>query len=140
MEELLLDDKEIVPTDEYVIKLLEDKAALWKEIHEFLEENFPDASGSWNYYNDGKRWLYKMVRKKKTIFWGALLSDAFRITIYFGNKAEPEIVKSSLPAEIISGFISAPRYGLIRPVSIKVMSHEDVENIIKLIALKMSLK
>jgi hypothetical protein len=31
-----------------------------------------------------------MQQKKKTIFWVGVLKDTFRITFYFGNKAEPD--------------------------------------------------
>jgi hypothetical protein len=139
-EEMLLGDREVVPTDEYVFALLGEKKLLWQDIHNYAGENFKDVSGSWNYYNDGKQWLYKLVQKKKTIFWSALMKDTFRITFYFGNKAEPVLEKSDLNPRIIAGFMSAQRYGLIRPISIKVFDESDAENVKKLIAIKIKLK
>ena len=81
-----------------------------------------------------------MVQKKKTIFWGGILQDTFRITFYFGDKAEPIIEASDLPADIKSGFKNAKKYGAIRPISIKVFEHSDVENVLKLIVIKNKIK
>jgi hypothetical protein len=139
-EEMLLGDREVLPTDEYVFALLGEKRLLWQDIHKYAMENFKDISGSWNYYNDGKQWLYKLVQKKKTIFWSALMKDTFRITFYFSDKAEPVLEKSDLDPRIISGFKSAKRYGLIRPVSFKVFDETDAENVKKLIAVKIKIK
>jgi hypothetical protein len=139
-EEILLTDKLIFPTDDYIFSIIGDKKVLWKSIMDYMAVNYKDSSGGWNFYNDGKRWLFKMVHKKKTIFWAAVLTDSFRITFYFGNKAEPIIDGSDLPQAIKDGFRTAKRYGLIRPVSIKIMNKADVENVQKLIAIKHKLK
>lgn len=106
----------------------------------FLSQNYPDSSGSWNYYNDGKQWLFKYVHKKKTIFWSGILTDTFRITFYLGNKAETIIEKSDLPHDIKEEFKTAKRYGLIRPVSFIVRDKADVDNVLKMIDLKSKIK
>jgi hypothetical protein len=140
MEELVLNDRSVVPTDKYIFSLLGEKKILWQDIHKYLEENNKDAAGTWNYYNDGKRWLYKMVLKKKTIFWGSLLKEGFRITFYYGDKALPLLEESSLPEKIITEFKNAKKYGAIRPVTLQVTSDEEVEIIRKLIEIKIKLK
>lgn len=140
MDDIILDDRSVVPTDDLIFQLLGGRKILWQEIHNYLKLNFSEATGSWNFYNDGKRWLYKMVLKKKTIFWGSLLSDSFRITFYFGDKAESILSGSDLPGRIIDDFRSAKKYGAIRAITIKVLNEEDVENIRKLIAIKIKLK
>jgi hypothetical protein len=139
-EELVLNDKQIVPTDEYIFSIIGEKKILWKSIMDYLSENYKDISGSWNYYNDGKQWLFKLVQKKKTIFWAAILKETFRITFYFGDKAESLIGSSDLPQTIKDGFKTTRRYGAIRAVSIKVLDNTDVNNVLMLIAIKARLK
>jgi len=136
----ILSDKTVIPTDDYIFSILGNRKELWQSIITYTTENFKDTSGIWNYYNDGKQWLFKMVQKKKTIFWGGILQDTFRITFYFGDKAEPIIEASDLPADIKSGFKNAKKYGAIRPISIKVFEHSDVENVLKLIVIKNKIK
>ena len=108
-EKLVLSDKSVVPTDEYIFSILGERKIYWERIMSYSTENFPDSSGSWNYYNDGKQWLFKFVRKKKTIFWSSLLKETFRVTFYLGNKAEPVIETSDLPQSIKEEFKTAKR-------------------------------
>jgi hypothetical protein len=139
-EKLVLSDKSIVPTDEFIFSILGERKIYWERIMSYSSENYPGASGSWNYYNDGKQWLFKFVRKKKTIFWSSLLKDTFRITFYLGNKAETIIENSDLPQSIKEEFKTAKRYGLIRPVSFIIRDKTDVDNVLKMIDIKTKLK
>ena len=79
-----------------------------------------NSSGEWNYYNDGKRWLFKMIWKKKTVFWISIPESAFRVTFWFGDKAEPLITGSDLPEVIKNDFKTSKKYGAVRAVSIIV--------------------
>ena len=57
-EENLLTDKLIYPTDDYIFSIIGDKKVLWQSIMNHMDVNYKDSSGEWNFYNDGKRWLY----------------------------------------------------------------------------------
>jgi hypothetical protein len=139
-EKPVLSDNSVIPTDDYIFSIIGERKVHWLTIMKYLAENYPDAAGSWNYYNDGKQWLFKLVRKKKTVFWSSILSDTFRITFYLGNKAETIIESSDLPQNIKEEFKTAKRYGSIRPVTIKIMDKTDVDNILKMIDIKTKLK
>jgi hypothetical protein len=139
-EKKVLSDKSVIPTDEYIFSLIEDNKLHWKKIMDHVSDNYKDASGSWNYYNDGKQWLFKMVCKKKTIFWSSLIDKTFRITFYLGNKAESIIENSDLPQAVRDEFKTAKRYGLIRPVTFVINSETDVDNVLKMIAIKSKMK
>ncbi len=136
----VLNDKNIIPDDALVFSIIGDKKVCWQKIMNYLRDNYRGSSGNWRYYNDGKQWLFRMVNKKKTVFWLSLLSNTFRITFYFGDKARHIIESSDLPEKIIDDFKSARKYGSIRPVTIKVINDEDVDNVIKLIGLKHKIK
>jgi Protein of unknown function (DUF3788) len=139
-ENLILSDKLIIPNDEYIFSIIGDRKNLWQGVMNYASENYNDISGSWNYYNDGKQWLFKLVQKKKTILWAGILKDTFRITFWFGDKAEPVIESSDLPQTIKNDFKTAKKYGSIRSVSIKVYDHADVDNVLKLIVIKHKIK
>jgi hypothetical protein len=139
-EILVLNDKQIIPTDDYIFSLIGEKKILWQNIMRYASENYKNISGSWNYYNDGKQWLYKLVQKKKTIFWAGILKDTFRITFYFGDKAEPVIDSSDLPQAIKDSFKTSRKYGAIRAITIKALDSEDADNVLKLIAIKHKVK
>jgi len=139
-ETLLLNDKDIFPTDEYIFSIIGEKKIFWQQVMNYMAVNYKDSAGVWNFYNDGKRWLFKMTIKKKTIFWAGILNETFRITFYLGNKAEAIIDNSDLPQNIKDEFKTAKRYGLIRPVSFLAGGQTDVDNILKMIALKCKMK
>jgi hypothetical protein len=140
IEKLILSDKQTIPTDKLISSLLGEKWQLWQQIVKFAVGNYKDISYSWNYYNDGKRWLFKLVQKKKTIFWGALHEDTFGITFYFGDKAEPSILASDIPESVKNEFMTGKRYGKIRAISRKVFDENDVKIIMKVIDIKSKLK
>jgi hypothetical protein len=139
-ERPVLSDKTIIPTDDYIFSIIGEKKVHWQRIMNYLSENYSDASGSWNFYNDGKQWLFKFVRKKKTVFWASILTNTFRITFYLGNKAETIIENSDLPESIREEFKSAKRYGLIRPVTFIINDSTDVDNVLKMIDIKIKMK
>jgi len=139
-EKIMLSDKQVIPTDEYIFTIIGDKKKLWQSIMSYATENYKDSSGTWNYYNDGKRWLFKFIQKKKTIFWISILEDTFRVTFWFPDKAEPVIENSDLPPGLKNEFKSAKKYGSTRSVTIKMNKSEDVDNVLKLIAIKNMIK
>ena len=140
LENILLADKEIYPSDDVIFSIIGDKKVFWQRIINYMSANYKDSSGEWRFYNDGKRWLFKMVYKKKTVFWCGLISGTFRITFYLGNKAESIIENSDLSQNVKEEFINAKKYGLIRPVTFIIKDSEDVDNVLKMIDLKTKIK
>jgi hypothetical protein len=139
-EKLVLGDKSIYPSDEILFSIIGDKKIVWQKILSYAKDNYKDVTWEWRFYNDGKQWLFKMQQKKKTLFWIGVLKDTFRITFYFGKKAEPLIEGSQLPQKIKDGFREAKSYGLIRPITTVITGISDLENIQKLIDIKVKLK
>lgn len=139
-EQLAFSNPERQPGDDLVFALIGDRKKYWLAIMKHLLENFKDVTWSWNWYNDGKQWLFKLVQKKKTIFWAAILTTGqFRITFYFGDKAEPVVLGSDLPQKIKDGFMDGPRYGKIRAITLLVEKDEDVDTVLKIAEIKSNL-
>ena len=139
-EKLVLGDKSVYPSDEILSSIFGDKMIIWQKIISYVKDNYKDITEEWRYYNDGKQWLFKMQQKKKTIFWISVLKDTFRITFYFGDKAEPLIEGSKLPQRIKDGFREAKRFGSIRPITTIITGVSDIETITKLVDIKGKIK
>jgi ABC-type uncharacterized transport system YnjBCD substrate-binding protein len=140
MEPLVLKDKSVYPNDELVFSIIGNNSVYWKKLLTDIHEAYPASEEVWNYYNDGKNWLFRVLLKKKTLFWIGVLEDTFRITFYFGDKAEPMIENSNLPEEMKASFKNGKRYGKIRAITIKVNCREDVENALVVAGIKASMK
>jgi Protein of unknown function (DUF3788) len=136
----LLADRDIYPDNEYLSSIIGEKMTFWLIIMNHMTESYKDSAGEWKFYNDGKRWLFKMVFKKKTVFWAGLFDGTFRITFYLGNNADTVIENSDLPLRIKEEFKNAKAYGKIRPVTILVKSRDDVDNVLKMISIKSKIK
>jgi hypothetical protein len=140
MEPIALTDPAIIPDNELVFSMIGDKSVYWQRIMAYLYQNHKDISEVWRFYNDGKSWLFRTLKKKNTIFWVAVLKDTFRVSFYFGDKAEPMILQSDLPESIKDDFKITKRYNTIRAISVSMADSTDVDTVIKLIELKLKIK
>lgn len=139
MEPLVLTDKTVIPTDDLIFSIIGDNRVHWQKLITSIHSKYPDSLEQWNYYNDGKNWLFRIIRKKKTIFWIGILKGTFRITFYFGDKAESLIENSDLPVSMKEDFKNGKRYGKIRGLSIRVEKGADIEHALTLAAIRISL-
>ena len=72
MEKPCLNDKSEYPDDEVLSRYLGEVKNTWDAFLGFIKESHPLYLAEWRYYNDGKSWLYKITKKKKTICWVAV--------------------------------------------------------------------
>jgi len=140
MEEKVLTDKNQFPTEEVIFSHIGISKRHWESIFQHIHNNHPDFSEQWRYYNDGKSWLLKVTRKSKTIFWLSIWKGLFRITFYFGDKAEPAIMESSISDKLKEEFKNGKRYGKIRGITLIVNNNKVIEYVKTLIIIKLSIK
>ncbi len=140
MDQPVLSDKTQFPTEEIISLHLGKTKNIWDSFFEYLHENHPDMSSEWRYYNDGKSWLMKNTRKKKTVFWLSILKGTFRITFYFTDRAAKAIADSNIPAEMKKQFKDGKHYGKIRGLTVLFKYKKDIETAKTLLAIKLSIK
>jgi hypothetical protein len=138
-DQFIFRDQNAPPTEELILEYLGASGRLWQSVMRYISESCDETEGTWNWYNDGKQWLFKVVRKKKTIFWASVLEGGFRITFYFGGKAEPAIRESAIRDDLKEQYLNGPRYGKIRAITIRPGKASDIPEIEKLITLKMKI-
>ncbi len=139
-EKKILSDPLIEPTDEFICHFLGDKKIWWHTIIDGTIKNYPNVTGVWKYYNDGKQWLFRLLQKKNTIFWLSLFEDTFRITFYFTDKAESILEESTIPREVVEQFKSGKYFNKIRGITVKMGKDQDVDTVLKLIAVKLQIR
>ena len=140
MDQPLLSDKNTFPTEEIIFSHIGRTKTHWQSLFEYIHSDYPDFSEEWRYYNDGKSWLMKVVRKSKTVFWLSVIKGAFRITFYFTDRAEQVIIESNISDELKKQFKDGKRYNKIRGLTIVFKTKKDVEYAKSLIAIKLSVK
>jgi hypothetical protein len=140
MEKPVLTDKDVFPNEEVIFDNIGNSVKFWKPLFEFLHTSHPDFKEEWRYYKDGNSWLMKVTRKSSTVFWLSVIANGFRITFYFGDKAESLIVQSSIREERKQQFLSGKHYGKIRGITVHPQSPDDLEDIKTLIGIKLAVR
>jgi hypothetical protein len=140
VEQKILSDENQFPTEKIIFSHIGKSKAIWESLFEYIRRNHPDFDAQWRYYKDGKSWLMKVARKSKTIFWLSVIKDAFRITFYFGDKAEAMIMESALPPEMKKEFEDAKRYNKIRGITLTMRDQSDIGNAKILVMIKLKMK
>jgi hypothetical protein len=140
MERPCLNDKDEYPNDEVLGRYLGNAKSAWDSLVDFIKESYPSFSGEWRYYNDGKRWLYKLTRKKHTICWISVWDGAFKTTFYFPDKAAELMAASELKKEYIDQFLHGKKYGKIRGIAVEIRKPADLDATRALIGIKERLK
>ena len=137
MSQTVLNDKNVAPNDDIIFSIIGDRQLLWKQTISYLCDNNNDISEEWKYYNDGKSWLFRVLKKKKTLFWIRILEDTFRIAFWFAEKLEPLIMQSNLPENLKTQYKNAKPFNKSRSIYIDMRDSTDFENVKKLIDLKL---
>ena len=140
MEKPCLKDENEYPDDEVLSRYLGQAKDTWDLFNDFIKESYPSFSGEWRYYKDGKNWLHKITKKKKTICWVSVFHHKFKTTFYFPDKAEELIIASELEKDFIDQFVHGKHYGKTRGLTIEIEKADDLDSTNILIEIKEQLK
>ena len=140
MEQLVLINQNEKPTEEIIFNHLGRTKNHWIAIFDFIDTTYPEFEKEWRYYKDGKSWLLKIIKKKKTVCWISVLKSKFKMTFYFTDKAEPAIMESAISEELKEQFKNGKYYNKIRGLTITFSNKKDVEYAKLLIDIKISVK
>ena len=140
MEPIVLTDPNVQPTDELIFSIIGENSRYWQQLIDYLYDHHADISEQWRYYNDGKSWLYRILQKKKTIYWIAVQKDTFRVSVFIPEKAEKLVEESDLSEIIKEEYRNAKQNSFGRAITVVVHAQEDFETVVKLAELRMKIK
>ena len=138
MENQILTDPMVKPDKKVLEKTLEKNYKLYQEFE--MKINEIKLIFEWNYYNDGKSWLCKILNKKKNIAWLSIWNTGFKLTFYFTEKTIDGIYELDIENEIKENAKKMKPVGKLRPVIFLVKNKKLMNNGIKLLEYKMNLK
>ena len=134
----IFDDKTTEPTAQKLARALGESNGLWKEIKKHLKAEYGELTEEWRFYGAKSGWILKTLRKKRNLFFFIPIEGSFKISFVFGDKAVAAVEKSDLPEKLITELKNARKYAEGRGLKIEVKSPADVENIKKLVAIKVA--
>jgi hypothetical protein len=139
MEKPLLNDQGEYPDDSVLARHLGRAKGAWDAFVAGVASRFPDASLEWRYYNDGKAWLCKMVRKKKTVCWVSVWDKRFKTTFYFTDKNDKDIAALPIAPDLKASYAAHDRIGKLRPLTVVVAGKKGLEPVFEVAKYKIRL-
>lgn len=94
----------------------------------------------WRYYQDGKSWLCKITHKKKTIVWISLWENYVKASFFFTDKHRGGIEGLDLDKDIKASFSNVKPIGKLVPLILDMENVAGLDNFIRIIDYKLSLK
>lgn len=90
----------------------------------------------WNYYNDGKSWLCKVLHKKKNFCWLSVWSTGFKLTFYFPERAMDGFYDLDISDEIKMAAKEMKPVGKSHPVILLIKNKKIMNDGIKILEYK----
>ena len=133
-----LDDKSRKPNDGMLAEVLGRSKGHWDAIRAYLEEKYPGAESEWTFTSPKYGWILRPRFKKRTILYMIPGRRSFGVSFCLGGKAVAAAEQSTLPESILETIRTARPYAEGRGVRVEVKRKADVENIKKLVEIKMA--
>jgi hypothetical protein len=135
---LELKDESIYP-DENVLKgILGKSYDAYCKLLKLYDEYEMDYN--WRYYRDGKAWLCKVQKKKKTIVWMSAWKGYMQATVYFPEKYIDDIYGLDLSKDAVEKIRNTRNTGKSKPCIFEIRNMKVLKDISTVIQFKMSTK
>ena len=133
-----LRDENVYPDDTVLKKLLGGSFKAYKKLLEIFD--LSDMTHEWRYYRDGKAWLCKVQKKKKTIVWMSAWKGYMMATIYFPERYADDLDGLPIGEETRSRIRSAKQVGKSVPCMFEIRNDDALNDLETVMKYKMSLK
>ena len=140
MEIQLLREEEILPEKEVIAKALQNAYEVFEEFTDIITNPDFQLTPEWNYYKDGKAWLCKITFKKKTVCWLSVWNGFFKTSFFFTDKNSSGVIDLEINNAIKDDFKNAKAIGRLIPLVLTISKKEEIEDALKIIEYKKSLK
>jgi hypothetical protein len=138
MDTSIFSSKEIVPDDNMLSDALGDLYAVWMEIRDYVFQVYPKATEDWSFPGLKYGWGFRLRDTKRAIIYLLPRDKFFMVALVYGEKATKDALDSAIASDIKSTIRSAKVYGEGRGFRIEVKNKDIVQDIKKLIVIKMA--
>ena len=138
-EKPLLTEGAIYPTNEVLKNVLCDSYDVFEELTNKITNDFGLVL-EWNYYKDQKSWLCKVLNKKKNIFWLSIWDKFFKATFFFTEKHLEGFAVLDISENIKENLCLSKPVGKLLPLLLSIDNKEQLNDLLKVITFKKSLK
>lgn len=130
---------ELLYPDEKVLKsVLEDSYPAYVDLLKLYETN--QMEPIWRYYHDGKAWLCKVQKNKKTIVWMSAWRGYMQASIYMPEKYLDEVYRLDISEEKKEQIKNARSMGKSRACIFEIRDAGVLEDFEKVMRIKITSK
>ena len=138
MSTRLFMDKSPQPDENQLKKVLANNANLWEDIRAHLDQTYGNIHLEWKYYSAKSGWTLKVIHKKRNLFFLVPYDGYFLVAFVFGDRAVALVQSSDLLSTLKEDLMNARKYAEGRGLRFEVHTSADIENINKLVHIKLS--
>jgi len=133
-----LGDEKVYPDDSVLKGILGRSFRSYQKLLELFGR--ADMTHEWRYYRDGKAWLCKVQKKKKTIVWMSAWKGYMEATIYFPERYADDLAGLAIGEETRNRILAAKRVGKSIPCMFKIRDDAVLSDLETVMKYKISLK
>ncbi len=133
-----LRDESIYPDDVVLRKALGASYETYLMLLSLFNDN--DMSFEWRYYRDGKAWLCKVQKKKRTIIWMSAWKGFMKATIYFPHKFLERVYELGISEDMKERIRSTKDVGKSKPCNFEIRDKSILGDFEKVMQLKVLCK
>ena len=133
-----LTDESVFPDEQVLRSVLGKSYNAYCKLLELFKENEMDYE--WRYYRDGKAWLCKVVKKKRTIVWMSAWKGFMQATIYLPEKYIDEIYKLDISDDTKNRIRETKNTGKSKPCIFRISNVRILKDFEKVMHFKIKAK
>ena len=133
-----LRDESIFPDKRVLTSVLRKSYIVYTELLDLYDRN--ELNYEWRYYKDGKAWLCKVQKKKKTIVWMSAWNGFMKAAIYFPVRLLNEILDLDINEELKEKILKTKNVGKSKPCIFEIRNQDVLGDFEKVMLLKINSK
>lgn len=131
------DNKDKKPDAEGLKKVLGGCYTVWNTIYDYVYLKYPEAFEEWSFGGAKYGWNYRLKDKKRAIVYLTPRENYLVVALVYGEKATNMALLATISEAIKDIIKTAPVYAEGRGFRIEVKDNKSVEDIKKLIDIKL---
>ncbi|MDX9789522.1 MAG: DUF3788 family protein [Candidatus Kapaibacterium sp.] len=117
-----LRDQDKYPDEELLSTILKESFSAYKNLLRLFDKY--DLNYQWRYYHDGKAWLCKVQKKKKTIVWMSAWNGFMQASIYISEKYVDKLYELNISNDLKEKFRNTKNVGKSLPCTFNIIDNE----------------
>jgi len=133
-----LTDENIYPDESVLKKALGKSYNAYLDLIRLFDNN--DMTYEWRYYRDGKAWLCKVQKKKRTIVWMSAWKEYMKAAVYLPERHIEDIYKLNISSEAKNKIKKTKNVGKSKPCIFEIRNKKVLKDLDKVMKFKMLIK